>query len=66
MKRNWTKERSERWTVPVGGGVGKLFYAGKLSISMSLQSFYNVVTPTGGPNWSVNFQLAFLFAAPQQ
>lgn len=56
---NWTKEHSERWTVPVGGGVGKL------PISMSLQGFYNVVTPTGGPNWSMNFQLALLFAAPQ-
>ncbi len=63
---NWTKEQSERWTVPVGGGVGKLSYAGKLPISMSLQSFYNAVTPTGGPHWSVNFQLALLFAAPQQ
>ena len=62
---NWTKESSERWTVPVGGGVGKLFYVGKLPISVSLQAFHNVVTPTGGPNWSANFQLAFLFAAPQ-
>ena len=62
---DWTKEQSERWTVPLGGGVGKLFYVGKLPISISLQGFYNVVTPTGGPNWSMNFQLAFLFAAPQ-
>jgi hypothetical protein len=62
---NWTKEQSERWTVPVGGGVGKLFFVGKLPISVSLQGFYNIVTPTGGPNWSANFQLAFLFAAPQ-
>ena len=62
---DWTKEQSERWTVPLGGGVGKLFYVGKLPISISLQGFYNVVAPTGGPNWSMNFQLAFLFAAPQ-
>jgi hypothetical protein len=62
---NWTKEHSERWTVPLGGGVGKLFFVGKLPISLSLQGFYNVVTPTGGPNWSMNFQLALLFAAPQ-
>jgi len=62
---NWTKEPSERWTGPVGGGVGKLFFAGKQPISISLQGFYNVVTPTGGPNWSLSFQLAFLFAAPR-
>jgi hypothetical protein len=65
ISANWTKAQSERWTVPVGGGVGKLFFAGKLPISVSLQGFYNVVTPTGGPNWSLNFQLALLFAAPQ-
>jgi hypothetical protein len=65
ISANWTKEQSERWTVPVGGGVGKLFFVGKLPISVSLQGFYNVVTPTGGPNWSANFQLALLFAAPQ-
>jgi hypothetical protein len=62
---NWTRESSERWTVPLGGGVGKLFIAGKLPISVSLQGFYNVVTPTDAPNWSMNIQLAFLFAAPQ-
>ncbi|HRH15258.1 MAG TPA: hypothetical protein PK225_13010 [Azonexus sp.] len=61
---NWTKPSDERWTVPVGGGVGKLFYVGPLPISLSAQAFYNVVTPTDGPNWSVNFQLAFLFGAP--
>ena len=63
---DWTKSSSERWTVPVGGGVGRLFYVGKLPVSLSLQAFYNVVTPTNGPNWSANLQLAFLFAAPQQ
>jgi hypothetical protein len=62
---NWTRPQGERWTVPVGGGVGKLFYVGPLPVSLSLQAFYNVVTPTGGPNWSANMQLAFLFAAPQ-
>jgi len=65
ISSDWTKQQSERWTVPVGGGVGKLFIVDKLPISVSLQGFYNVVTPTGGPNWSMNFQLAFLFAAPQ-
>lgn len=63
---DWTKEQSERWTVPVGSGVGKLFYVGPLPVSVSLQAFYNVVTPTGGPNWSANLQLAFLFGAPQK
>lgn len=62
---NWTAQSGDRRTVPVGGGLGKLFYAGKLPLSIPLQSFYNVVTPTGGPHWSANLQLSFLFSAPQ-
>jgi len=62
---NWTREQNDRWTVPIGGGFGKLSYVGPLPVSLSLQAFYNVVKPEGGPNWSVNIQLAFLFAAPQ-
>jgi hypothetical protein len=62
---DWTKKQSDTWTVPVGGGAGKLLYVGPLPVSVSLQAFYNVVTPTDGPNWSANFQLALLFGAPQ-
>jgi hypothetical protein len=62
---DWTQSSGDQWTVPLGGGIGKLFYAGPLPISLSLQSFYNVVTPRDGADWSVNFQLAFLFGAPQ-
>jgi len=51
--------------VPLGGGIGRLFYVGKQPVSISLQTIYNVITPTGGPKWSTSFQLAFLFAAPQ-
>jgi hypothetical protein len=66
ISADWTKAQNERWTVPVGGGVGKLFYVGPLPVSISLQAFDNVVTPNGGPRWSTNFQLAFLFGAPEQ
>jgi hypothetical protein len=47
----------------MGGGMGNLFFIGKLPISVSLQTFCNVVTPTGGPNWSANFQFALLSCA---
>jgi len=62
---NWTREPDDRWTVPLGGGFGKLSYIGSLPVSLSLQSFYNIVKPAGGPDWTLNIQLAFLFAAPQ-
>jgi len=34
-------------------------------VNTAPQAQYNVVTQTGGPNWSMNFQLALLFGAPQ-
>jgi hypothetical protein len=63
---DWTIRSGKRWTVPIGGGVGKIFTIGQQPVSLSLQAFDNVVTPRGGPKWSVSFQFAFLFAAPAQ
>lgn len=52
---DWTKERSERWTVPLGGGPGKTFQIGKskLFYSASAQGFYNVVRPGSIGRWTV-------------
>jgi hypothetical protein len=58
---NWTADSHDRWTVPVGGGFGRVFNIGKQSVSASAQAFYNVDTPTNGPKWTGSFQFAFLF-----
>jgi hypothetical protein len=51
----------ERWTVPVGGGVGKIFSIGSQPVNASVQSYYNIETPTFGPDWSLRLQLQFMF-----
>jgi hypothetical protein len=61
---DWEETSSERWTVPVGGGVSKLFYAGKVPLDIALQSFYNVIAPEDGPDWSVNIQFSVIVGAP--
>ena len=33
---NWKAESSQRWTVPLGGGVGKIFHLGKLPVNTQL------------------------------
>jgi hypothetical protein len=58
---DWTADASDRWTLPVGGGFGKVFKVGKQSMSASVQAFSNVITPNGGPKWSWNFQMSLLF-----
>ena len=45
MTANWEAGSGDKWTVPVGGGVGKLFKLGKLPINTSLQAYYNAERP---------------------
>jgi hypothetical protein len=60
---NWNAPSSEEWTVPVGGGIGKIFKLGKLPLNGTVQSFYNFRpedSQTIG-RWSLRLQLALLF-----
>jgi len=58
---NWEASSGNKWTVPFGAGVGKIFKMGKQPINTNLQAFYNVERPKFGPNWSIRFQFTFLF-----
>ena len=58
---NWLAQSGEKWTVPVGGGFGRLFKIEHQPINFQLQAFYNVIKPTAGPDWTFRAQLQFLF-----
>lgn len=58
---DWNASSSDRWLVPVGGGIGKLVFWGKSPIDLSASFYVNVAKPDGGPNWQLNLQVAFLF-----
>jgi hypothetical protein len=59
---NWEADSDNTWTVPIGGGVGRVFTVGKQLINVSLQSFYNVVSPDDiGPDASIRLSVQFLF-----
>jgi hypothetical protein len=58
---DWTAERSKRWTVPVGGGAGKLFKIGRQPLNARAEYFNDVRTTTGSPDWQLQTQLQFLF-----
>lgn len=58
---NWEADSDNRWTVPVGGGFGRLFTLGKLPVNAQLQAFYNVEKPDVlGPDWTLRVQVQFL------
>ena len=58
---NWKASSSDRWTVPVGGGIGKIQRIGKLPLNIQLSAFYNVEKPDNGADWQLRFQVQFLF-----
>jgi hypothetical protein len=58
---NWEKVRNQRWTVPVGGGAGKIVRVGKQPMNIYAQFFRNVERPQGTTEWSARFQVQLLF-----
>ncbi|MCE0523867.1 MAG: hypothetical protein LV480_13245 [Methylacidiphilales bacterium] len=61
MTSNWEADSNDRWTVPIGGGFGRLFRIDKQPINASLQAFDNVLHPHGTSDWSLRFQVQLLF-----
>jgi hypothetical protein len=62
MVANWNSNNNQAWTVPVGGGVGKLVSIGKDAINIRAESYYNPIRPDLGSQWSANVTLQYLFA----
>jgi hypothetical protein len=42
---NWEADNDDTWTVPQGGGFGRLIRLRKLPVNLQTQAFYNVVEP---------------------
>ena len=59
---NWEADSDDRWTVPIGGGFGRVFRVGRQPINASVQGFYNIEEPDNiGPEWSVRAVVQFMF-----
>jgi hypothetical protein len=61
LTADWKAENSQQWTVPVGGGVGKIFHLGKLPVNTQISAYYNVVRPDFGANWQIRAQVQLMF-----
>jgi hypothetical protein len=58
---NWDAPSGQKWTVPVGGGVGKIFHFGRLPVNTQLAAYYNVERPDNAANWQIRFQVQLMF-----
>jgi len=58
---NWNREQDQRWTVPLGGGAGRLVRLGGQPTALRLGAFYNVVAPDGAPKAELKLTVQFVF-----
>jgi hypothetical protein len=58
---NWNAtSKADVWTVPVGGGVGKIQKIGRLPFNLGLQAYGYATKPAGGPKWTLRSVVALL------
>ena len=58
---DWTAPSGQQWTVPVGGGFGRVFKIEGQAYNASISAYYNAVRPDNAGNWQLRLQLALLF-----
>jgi hypothetical protein len=57
---NWNAS-GEQWTLPIGGGGGRVFNIGSQPVNLSAQAFWNAVKPEGAADWTLRVQFTLLF-----
>ena len=58
---DWTAGKAERWTVPFGGGAGRLVRIGNQPVDFKLTAYWNAEKPENSPDWNTQFTVKFLF-----
>jgi hypothetical protein len=58
---DWTAPSRQQWTVPVGGGFGRVFKIDNQAYNAALSAYYNAVRPDNAANWQLRAQLSLLF-----
>jgi hypothetical protein len=58
---NWRASSGNVWTVPFGGGVGRVMRLGFQPVNIAAQFYGNAAYPTSGSPWGMRLSIAFLF-----
>jgi hypothetical protein len=61
LAANWRGSNGDVWTVPFGGGPGRVMRLGFQPVNISAQFYGNAVHPTSGSPWQMRLSIAFLF-----
>jgi hypothetical protein len=57
---NWEAPSNQTWTVPLGGGIGRIYKIGNQAVNNRLEFYYSVEKPDSAPDWSWSFTFQFL------
>ena len=58
---DWTAEKGNAWTLPIGADVGDVFQLGSDHLGLQVGSYDFVKHPQGGPGWMIRVQATLLF-----
>jgi hypothetical protein len=58
---DWRMSGDNRWTVPFGGGVGRIMKVGFQPVNITAQFYGNAVHPPGTSPWGMRIQFVLLF-----
>ena len=58
---DWEADSDNRWTVPLGLGVGRVTTMGKQPVNVSLSLYYNVEKPEFVDDWHLRLQFTLLY-----
>lgn len=61
MSHSWEGEPGKDWTVPIGGGVRRLFHIGHQKMGLQAQLFDYVARKKYDPEWEFRMTIEFLF-----
>jgi len=61
MSVKWNAADGEKWSIPLGGGIGKMTLMKKIGFDAKIQFYGFAAAPTGGPTWGMQVQAKFIF-----
>lgn len=61
MSYNWDTNGSDAWTIPIGGGIGKIVRFGERPVDLRLSAYWNAKAPESSADWFAEFQIKLMF-----
>ncbi len=58
---NWDADRSQRWTVPVGGGLSRTLVFQRQPMTLGFQYYYNPIRPDNSNSTTLRFNVVLIY-----